>query len=434
MTGAFIIEGKYDDELDAFYGTGWTRKQPIIEIEELGGSTKLFKGGGKIGGTYAFVVNGRPQPAITMKSGEVQLWRFINSAARSGAYLPAPGKGVAWKQIAQDGVQFSPANYWNNTNEPLLLMAGNRADLLVKAPVIDPKSPAPVKIDITASKVVNDAEIYGPGANPQAVLLSIMVVPEAAIGPQTQFVPQAQAPTLPAFLQDIKASDVKGTKKLVFESVDRLPTDVPPPLAKGPPFTRQLIDGKEFDGDVGEVVLMNNVEEWTIVNKTAVAPTGPINYPFHIHINPFQVVEVFDPNEPLRDASGNVVRDSATNPVPLYNVTATPPAADQLKPNSKRELTNGQCWVDPGDESTWRPCGKPGGSGFIWWDVFPIPAGLVVPNSNPAVVIPGYFKMRSRFVDYNGFYVLHCHILAHEDRGMMTVVEVVPTKTIYAHH
>ena len=47
--------------------------------------------------------------------------------------------------------------------------------------------------------------------------------------------------------------------------------------------------------------------------------------------------------------------------------------------------------------------------------------------------VPGYFKMRSRFVDFAGQYVLHCHILAHEDRGMMTVVEVVPFTTAYSH-
>ena len=41
-------------------------------------------------------------------------------------------------------------------------------------------------------------------------------------------------------------------------------------------------------------------------------------------------------------------------------------------------------------------------------------------------MIPGYFKMRSRFVDYTGQYVIYCHILAHEDRGMMTVVQVAP--------
>jgi FtsP/CotA-like multicopper oxidase with cupredoxin domain len=48
-------------------------------------------------------------------------------------------------------------------------------------------------------------------------------------------------------------------------------------------------------------------------------------------------------------------------------------------------------------------------------------------------VVPGYFKMRSRFVDYAGRYVIHCHILAHEDRGMMTIVQVVPFATAYSH-
>jgi FtsP/CotA-like multicopper oxidase with cupredoxin domain len=50
------------------------------------------------------------------------------------------------------------------------------------------------------------------------------------------------------------------------------------------------------------------------------------------------------------------------------------------------------------------------------------------------IQVPGYFKMRSRFVDYPGQYVIHCHILAHEDRGMMTIVEVAPLRTPYSHH
>jgi len=82
---------------------------------------------------------------------------------------------------------------------------------------------------------------------------------------------------------------------------------------------------------------------------------------------------------------------------------------------------------------------------LIWWDVFPIPSGYA-PTTDAAnkvalknkkgepVRVPGYFKMRSRFVDYTGFYVLHCHILAHEDRGMMTIVEVAPSRTPYSHH
>jgi hypothetical protein len=42
------------------------------------------------------------------------------------------------------------------------------------------------------------------------------------------------------------------------------------------------------------------------------------------------------------------------------------------------------------------------------------------------VKIPGYFKMRSRFADFPGLFVQHCHILAHEDRGMMQFVEICP--------
>jgi FtsP/CotA-like multicopper oxidase with cupredoxin domain len=38
-------------------------------------------------------------------------------------------------------------------------------------------------------------------------------------------------------------------------------------------------------------------------------------------------------------------------------------------------------------------------------------------------------------VDFTGQYVLHCHILAHEDRGMMELVQVVPRpKGPYSHH
>ena len=78
----------------------------------------------------------------------------------------------------------------------------------------------------------------------------------------------------------------------------------------------------------------------------------------------------------------------------------------------------------------------------IWWDVFPIPSGLGATDQggNPIngpdgkqIIAAGYFKMRSRFVDFAGTYVLHCHILAHEDRGMMTVVQVVPFTTPYSH-
>lgn len=98
-----------------------------------------------------------------------------------------------------------------------------------------------------------------------------------------------------------------------------------------------------------------------------------------------------------------------------------------------------------GNPNAWKPCDStPSSKDEIWWDVFPIPSGtkakdaagkpIVNPATNQQVTVPGYFKLRSRFVDYPGYYVIHCHILAHEDRGMMTVVEVAPLQSPYSHH
>jgi hypothetical protein len=98
--------------------------------------------------------------------------------------------------------------------------------------------------------------------------------------------------------------------------------------------------------------------------------------------------------------------------------------------------------LDPEVKSTWKPCPAAGlepATQRVWWDVFPIPAGeqftyTKTDGTAATASIPGYFKMRSRFVDYPGYFVLHCHILAHEDRGMMTVVSVAPLQTPYSHH
>jgi FtsP/CotA-like multicopper oxidase with cupredoxin domain len=77
---------------------------------------------------------------------------------------------------------------------------------------------------------------------------------------------------------------------------------------------------------------------------------------------------------------------------------------------------------------------------FIWWDTLAINQGLtdstraLVLNSAGECALPGYFKMRSRFVDFPGKFVLHCHILGHEDRGMMQLVEVSTRHTAAKHH
>jgi FtsP/CotA-like multicopper oxidase with cupredoxin domain len=49
------------------------------------------------------------------------------------------------------------------------------------------------------------------------------------------------------------------------------------------------------------------------------------------------------------------------------------------------------------------------------------------PHSKDTIPIPPQSEgvIRTRFLDFTGKFVDHCHILAHEDVGMMAVVEVV---------
>src|SRR5438552_2707946 len=68
-----------------------------------------------------------------------------------------------------------------------------------------------------------------------------------------------------------------------------------------------------------QAMVLDTAAEWTTVNETA---SPAIAHPFHIHINPFPVTEVFDPNDPAYQFSDR----------------------------------NAPCYVDPSDPATWRPC------------------------------------------------------------------------------
>jgi FtsP/CotA-like multicopper oxidase with cupredoxin domain len=405
MSGAFIIEGKYDDELNKFYGTSevplWTRAQPVLVVNQLGVSTNLLGAAGTAGGG-PFAVNGRIQPKMTMRPGEVQLWRMVNSSSRSGMFFagfqtsagqPAP---FAWKQIAQDGVQFFDINYRNSQNPTFTMVAGNRVDILVKAP-------ANTTGQAQTFNVVVQPTVARGSLGTAVTLMTVEVSGAPVTGPQSQFIPRA--PAFPPFLADITDDEVRhhtGTT-ITFNS--------------GPPGSahQHTVNGVQFDGTVGASVFLGVAEEWKIQNTTN-ATTGPglIDHPFHIHVNPFQVVEVFDPNQKVKIASGALVDKYVFGPVQDASV---------------------QCSLNADQPSTWHDCHNVARRWEIWWDVFPVPSGKAATKSDSTqVIVPGYFRMRSRFVDFPGFFVLHCHILVHEDRGMMTVVEVRSNVPPFLHH
>jgi FtsP/CotA-like multicopper oxidase with cupredoxin domain len=398
MAGAFVIEGQYDDDLRKFYGAGF--RDQVLVVQQL--STQPFgfmAPSPEVPNKPPVSVNGRLNPVVRMRPGEVQLWRLVNANFRLGVEFQsiAPQAGLAWRQIAQDGVQFAFDNYktLGAMNRRFNLGPGNRTDLLVRA------ASEPGTYTVTVQ--TNDGLAPDPGLNPPVkpdapvVLLTVKVEGDRVV-PAQDFIARAEDfPALPAFLNDIPAASIAQRRTMDF----------------GAGLT---LDGKLFDGSrFSQVMLLNDAEEWTITSQAR-----DMAHPFHIHVNPFQITEVFQPN--------------------LENTK------DPSQP----------CYVDPLNPQTWKPC-KPFAGPYVWWDTFPIPPAAAIPipasvctgapGNCPApirpyttctatqctVTIPGRFKMRTRFVDYTGAFVVHCHILMHEDRGMMQLVEVVLDKTPYGH-
>jgi len=117
---------------------------------------------------------------------------------------------------------------------------------------------------------------------------------------------------------------------------------------------RQIVDsvgrGRTNHEVADELELSHKTVEWTLMNKDV------FQHPFHIHVNPFQVVAV----------------------------------------NARR--------VD-----------QP-----VWWDTFALPPRDTTTGQ------PSTVQIRMRFrSDVTGKTVFHCHILPHEDNGMMSIFELV---------
>ncbi len=311
-----------------------------------------------------FLVNGKCKPTITLKAGQIQRWRFVNGNGtprglmnlklcritencdtRASCGIGAVSLAPMWL-IAVDGISFygqPPRLIGRNIlREPGFenvgldgwdFAPGNRADFLVRLPA-------------GRYKLLKDFNsTQGGSTNPQ--ILAYVEVEEATGFDENipQIVPGSFAP-YERYLKPITDDDLTNKENdgeicprvINFSVVNNGP--------KGYKINDQL-----YCPDCANIeVNLGDVEEWELTNEG-----GPIRgpaHPFHIHVNPFQIVE--------------------RHGIPI--------------PEAER----------------------------IWWDVI-----AVAPGDN--------IKIRHRFVDYPGVFVIHCHILIHEDQGMMMNVHVKPT-------
>jgi L-ascorbate oxidase len=120
------------------------------------------------------------------------------------------------------------------------------------------------------------------------------------------------------------------------------------------------IGGKPYDpmAEPRKLVL-DTADQWKLTSARG-------SHPFHIHVNPFQVVKILNPDK--KDVSG-------------------------------ADATDGTDSQYPGLKGAWKDT--------LW-----VKGGYEV-------------YVRSRYQRYIGDFVLHCHILDHEDRGMMQGVRIV---------
>jgi FtsP/CotA-like multicopper oxidase with cupredoxin domain len=145
----------------------------------------------------------------------------------------------------------------------------------------------------------------------------------------------------------------------------------------GQKYTSYGVNGQRFTGQAVVQVRLNSVLEWVIVSK-AKMDGSPLreSHPFHLHTNHFQVVSWVIPKHekfPQKTKkTGMNVNDQ------VNNIGKSPD-------------------FEVGD----------------WRDTI-------------ASAAPGNVTIRWRPKDFVGLTVAHCHVLVHEDTGMMIALEIVP--------
>jgi FtsP/CotA-like multicopper oxidase with cupredoxin domain len=301
---------------------------------------------------------------------------------------------LTYQQIAADGLTMGRANSVPTST----LQPGYRYDALVVFPTAGDYC------------VVNESAPPGGSVSRQATTRQLLGVVEVAPGtPVTnstvylqELLSSVAIRTLPANVRDKVASEVRnglkftsfiphpdiadsevtGKQELVFfinisnsgiafqvgnKSID--PKNFDPSQFKPQPYDPNRID---------RVLKLGGVDEWTL-------QSGFVSHPFHIHVNPFQIVSIIDP-------SGKDV--------------SLPGAVDNA---------GGQ--VDPQ---------YPGLKG-VWKDTLWVKDLINDPADFPSKLATSMYtlKVRTRYQRYIGEFVLHCHILDHEDQGMMQNVEIM---------
>jgi FtsP/CotA-like multicopper oxidase with cupredoxin domain len=280
-----------------------------------------------------------------MYPGEVQRWRMVNAA--EGKYMSLRLKDHDLHVLAWDGLTLAAPD----TVELVMLSAGNRVELLVKA-----GKPGRYDLVLTpGSSQKPDIPGMPDSANQATTSAMEMAMPDMQGMPNVQgeltprpiltveVVGSGPAMSLPASLPvwDPPILPIRRYRRFAF-TVERTPANE---------FVSFGIDNMPFDPNRPPVqVKLGTAEEWELRNALDTKLMAHAHV-FHIHVNPFKITKI-----------------------------------------------NGRTLTTP-----------------LWRDTF-----VLTKSSGDSLTF------QSNFVDFAGKFVDHCHVLSHEDLGMMEAVEVIP--------
>lgn len=366
VEGAIIVEGGQDNlpQIAA-------AKQQVMVLQEIAYDEQgVIENYDNIGAwdyeQRAITINGQVAPVISMRPGEVQYWRLIDGGvAESMPLYITDGHGtyVPMHEIATDGNALGHMDSWAN-GKPLDLEPGYRSDVLIKAPMLA-SGQTSATYYVTTAPVVGTRRLQAllpdPGDENSADLTAAV---------------NGVAPS-----QTIAVIEVSGAPNDMA-----LPTD-------------QDLAPFRFFKDIAD-------DELTGVPQKIDFASGTVKCPQ----DPRQACTFCDSGET------GCSRQFMVNMVPYTEL-------------AKRQLVLGTAsqWTittDPKSSSGQHPFhihvnpfelvrkGPDGNDEKIWKDT------ILVTKDQPYV-------LRSRYEDFDGTFVLHCHILNHEDKGMMEQVQIV---------
>jgi FtsP/CotA-like multicopper oxidase with cupredoxin domain/peroxiredoxin len=220
----------------------------------------------------ATTVNGVVLPTYFMCPKEVQRWRFIHAGREEPIELQWrdakswPVRTIPFYEIAVDGL----ATGTIKPKRRVKLFPGYRSDVLIKAPA-----------EAGTYYLATELEQEGGPAPAQSTVkfLAKLIVHGAA---RDMTLPSgAQLAACKPF-QSIDPAECKVKRDLVFNYDDKKKIY----HINGVTFNKQ--------GSVDKPIL-GTAEEWTLRAENEPTSTSPDDpHPFHIHVNPFQVVQIED--------------------------------------------------------------------------------------------------------------------------------------------